>query len=141
MERAHREQRPLTLALLDIDYFKQINDTHGHKGGDLMLQAVASLLTAHTRSGDAVCRYGGEEFVLILPGASPATAQRRMNELCAHIAALTVPFKQNTMQTTASIGLAGFPQHGRTEDELLHSADEALYRAKNSGRNRVVALE
>lgn len=141
IERAEREQRPLSLALLDIDFFKQINDTQGHKAGDLMLQAIASILTTHTRTGDAVCRYGGEEFIIILPGASPAAAQQRMNELCVRISALSVPYQRATMSTTISIGLAGFPQHGRTEDALLHAADEALYRAKNGGRNRVVALD
>lgn len=135
---AERQQLPLSVAILDLDHFKRFNDTFGHEAGDLLLRKVANLLSAKSRSGDIACRFGGEEFVIIYPGATLESALSRSNELREEILALQLQhFGRSLGQVSASFGLAGFPQHGNAGEELLRSADHALYRAKEAGRNRV----
>lgn len=138
LSRAKRENSPLSVALLDIDYFKPLNDTHGHDAGDLMLQSMALLLRGHTRSADVVCRYGGEEFVVVLPATALENAQQRMEQLRCALETLRVPFNRIELHTTVSIGIATFPLHGKTDAALLRAADMALYAAKGAGRNRVM---
>lgn len=132
---AARSMLPLPLIMLDIDYFKRLNDQYGHKAGDLMLTQVADVLRKNCRRSDIACRYGGEEFLVVLPGASLDDAIRRAEDLRNHVADLCVPFPEKPLRATLSLGVAAFPEHGTTTDELLQAADAALYTAKADGRN------
>ena len=131
--RAKREGTRLAAIMIDVDRFKQINDTAGHSAGDLVLMEIATVLTRHIRGSDIACRYGGEEFALILPNATPDSARRRSEEICSAIR------QGNDILhgVTASIGVARFPDHAKDADSLLHAADHALYDAKRGGRDQV----
>ncbi len=137
--RAQRDWVPLSVLVCDIDFFKRINDTYGHQMGDQYLLAVASLLNANARASDVVCRYGGEEFVLVLPGAALGDAAKRAEELRLKCAALVVPPSEHTI--TLSVGIATYPMHGQNAATLINHADRALYHAKHTGRNRVVVWD
>ena len=138
--RCQRRKLPLAVLMLDVDHFKAFNDTHGHAAGDAMLAAIGHSLQAATRSEDLACRYGGEEFTVVLVEAAPEDALRRAEQIRASIAATTVQHLKRTLgPCTASIGLAMLPSDGLTPSELLEAADQALYRAKSEGRDRVVA--
>ncbi|HYN89311.1 MAG TPA: diguanylate cyclase, partial [Ardenticatenaceae bacterium] len=141
LAKAARGTQPVSLAMMDIDFFKQLNDRFGHQAGDRVLQALAALLLADTRRGDVVSRYGGEEFVVVLPGASAAEARQRAEAWRAAFEALVVPHESHGLQATVSVGVATFPLHGTGAPQLLHAADTALYKAKAAGRNRVMAAE
>jgi diguanylate cyclase (GGDEF)-like protein len=131
--RAKREGTPLAAIMIDLDRFKLINDTAGHSAGDLVLREIATLLTSHIRGSDIACRYGGEEFALILPNATSDSARRRSEEICSAIRQ-----GNDTLRgVTASIGVARFPDHAADADSLLHAADDALYDAKHGGRDQV----
>lgn len=123
--------------ILDIDHFKRFNDTHTHLAGDLLLQALAALLRAHVRPTDITCRFGGEEFLLVLPEADLETALRRAEELRSVFSQTRVAFQGKQLGATISLGIACFPEHGQTAEALLMCADQAMYRAKAAGRNRV----
>jgi diguanylate cyclase (GGDEF)-like protein len=135
--RATREQTFVSIVMLDIDHFKQFNDTYGHAAGDLMLKKLGEMLTRKTRKGDIACRYGGEEFAVIMPGAALETALQRAEIWRAEIEALTVAFETHTLRGTISLGVACFPQHGSNGREVLICADRAMYSAKQNGRNKV----
>lgn len=136
--RCGRSGLPLAVMMLDLDHFKAFNDGHGHAGGDALLTEFGRLLQSMCRDEDIACRYGGEEFTLILPGASLALAQQRAQEIRLAVEQLTVRHLLHEVGgVTVSIGLAMFPQHGSEIGELLRLADAALYRAKHEGRNRV----
>lgn len=135
--RARREREPIALALIDLDHFKALNDQHGHLIGDDVLRAVARHLGENLRGSDAVFRIGGEEFLLILPGADADEARRRLEILCRERAATPVETRGGPCGVTLSAGMAVWPDQGQALDELLHAADAALYRAKREGRNRV----
>ena len=138
------ERRGLTLSvlMLDVDHFKRFNDQHGHAAGDAMLASVAQTLRAMTREEDFACRYGGEEFTVVLPETDSTGAQRRAEEIRKAIAATTVlHLRKQLGPATASIGIATFPADARTPNKLLELADAALYRAKAAGRDRVVVHE
>jgi diguanylate cyclase (GGDEF)-like protein/PAS domain S-box-containing protein len=135
--RAERSGHGLTVAMLDIDHFKQFNDRYGHAHGDQVLRALGYVLQDHARAGDAACRYGGEEFVMVLPEASPDGAVQRLDELRREFAALDLQCGADTVHATFSAGIAGYPHHGMDADALIQAADRALYTAKRSGRNRV----
>lgn len=137
LARAEREGRQLILALMDIDHFKALNDTFGHSAGDAMLQALAAHLRLHTRKGDLLCRLGGEEFVAALAGTSLPIGLQRAEEWRASFADLRVCFEEHLLRSTLSIGVAAFPQHGHTVEQLMRAADRALYAAKAAGRNCV----
>ena len=133
---ALRKNRPLGLVILDLDHFKKFNDTFGHDAGDLLLGEVGALLSKTSRVGDIVCRFGGEEFVIIYPEAAPDMVVRLTNQLREAIYALQLQhFGQSLGQISASFGIAMFPTHGNTGEELLRAADKALYQAKAAGRN------
>ncbi|GAB4215455.1 MAG: hypothetical protein OHK0022_55380 [Roseiflexaceae bacterium] len=140
LERAARVQTPLSVIIADIDHFKRINDVWGHALGDRVLQMVAQQLRLNLRHGDAVCRIGGEEFVLLLPDAPPEAARQRAEQLRGLVRAARLPDAdaEGLPPITLSWGIAAFPQHGQTADDLLHQADAALYRAKSEGRDRVL---
>lgn len=132
---ARRASAPLPIIMMDIDYFKRLNDQYGHQVGDLTLTRVADVLRQHSRRSDIACRYGGEEFVVVLPSASFDVAMQRAEELRARVAAIHIPIDDKPLGVTLSVGVAVYPDHGTGADELLQAADMALYRAKAAGRN------
>jgi diguanylate cyclase (GGDEF)-like protein/PAS domain S-box-containing protein len=138
LRRAVRNNQSLALLILDIDHFKRFNDTFGHQAGDTLLRALGDFLIQRTRGQDAACRYGGEEFALVLSGAAADAAYRRAELLREDLKQMAVQYAGQVLgSVTVSIGIATFPGHA-TADELLHAADQALYRAKSEGRDRVV---
>jgi diguanylate cyclase (GGDEF)-like protein len=143
LRRAERAGRPLGIILFDLDYFKRFNDTFGHDAGDYLLKELAARLTAHSRKEDIACRYGGEEFLLIMPEASLQTTRHRAEQLRAEIKRMTWECRGRLLGTvTLSCGVSAFPRHGRSPEALLHTADMALYQAKREGRDRIaVAAE
>lgn len=139
LQRAARQNYPVGVIMLDIDHFKHFNDTHGHHAGDVLLRAVATYLQSMARGGDIACRYGGEEFTLVLPGASLEVTWQRAEEVRVGVNALVVPYDEQVFTAiTLSSGVAAAPAHGTTGDALLKAADMALYQAKAAGRNRVI---
>ena len=131
--RAEREPAPLAVIMIDLDHFKQLNDRSGHQAGDHVLVETGALLKRHVRGSDIACRYGGEEFALVLPKTTLDGALRRAEEICAAIRR-----EQDRLRgITASLGVALFPEHAGDLDTLLRCADQALYEAKAAGRNRV----
>lgn len=133
-----RSERSLCLLMIDIDHFKQINDSFGHQAGDDVLARLAGVLTSHCRRRDVICRYGGEEFSILMPEISLANAKRRAERICQAFAEMEVSFQGQRLQVTLSIGLATCPLHADTAEELVGRADQALYQAKVTGRNKVV---
>jgi diguanylate cyclase (GGDEF)-like protein/PAS domain S-box-containing protein len=130
----------LGVIMLDIDRLKQINDSFGHEAGDMVLHAAGQWLHNNIRTGDISCRYGGDEFVLILPDASLAATLRRAHRICEGMRELKMEFQKKPLGAiTVSVGVAAYPQHGQTRDALLAAVDSALYRAKQQGRDRVVS--
>ncbi len=139
VRRATRNNESVTLLMLDIDHFKQFNDTFGHQAGDTLLRGLGDFLSGRTRGQDVACRYGGEEFVLILAGASAEDGCKRAELLRQELKQLTVQHAGQVLgRISVSIGISAFPSHGTTAEELLRTADQALYRAKAEGRDRVV---
>jgi diguanylate cyclase (GGDEF)-like protein len=139
LDRARRAATPVAAIMLDLDHFKRINDTFGHAAGDLVLTEIAGLLKRHIRGSDMVCRLGGEEFVLILPGASLDGARQRAENIRNLVKSSDLKYHEQPLGTiTASLGVALFPDHAEEGESLLHAADEALYEAKSAGRDRVV---
>jgi diguanylate cyclase (GGDEF)-like protein/PAS domain S-box-containing protein len=136
--RAERDGSRVSIILIDIDDFKKINDTYGHKAGDRALQYLADLFHTHIRGSDIACRYGGEEFVIVMPGSLPQIARRRVEHVRHEFLGEDLYGRHTAGQTTLSIGVATYPEHGRHADELLHAADEAMYTAKSRGGNRTV---
>jgi diguanylate cyclase (GGDEF)-like protein/PAS domain S-box-containing protein len=139
LRRAQRRRIPLGVIMIDIDHFKRFNDTFGHVAGDTLLREIGSLLQRHTRGEDIACRYGGEEFALILLEASADDTGERARLLREEAAKLRVEYGHQPLgNITISLGVAVFPDHGVTVEALLKSADAALYRAKAGGRDRVM---
>lgn len=137
--RAKRRESALGVIMMDLDHFKRVNDAFGHQAGDFVLTAVSGLLRIHIRSSDIVCRYGGEEFALVLPEASLESVRRRAEEIQAAIGRLDLKFGDVPLgRITASLGVALFPDNADGPDDVLHAADRALYAAKNAGRDRTV---
>ncbi|HDZ49280.1 hypothetical protein LCGC14_0185260 [marine sediment metagenome] len=142
LARAKRESSALSVIMLDLDYFKRINDDYGHSAGDKVLVAVSELLKNALRGEDLVCRFGGEEFTLIMPGANLEIAAQRGEQLRSAIEQLTIDIGDDTTLTvTSSLGIAAYPDHGGDAQLLLDEADDALYKAKHAGRNQVVAAD
>jgi diguanylate cyclase (GGDEF)-like protein/PAS domain S-box-containing protein len=138
IHRALRSKQALGIMMLDLDHFKKFNDTFGHNAGDAVLQKTGALFASKIRGEDIACRYGGEEFVLILPNADLANTCKRAEELRADAKNLHVLHHGQALgEITISIGVASYPIHGATAQELFASADAALYRAKRAGRDRV----
>lgn len=138
IERSRREGHSVSLLMVDIDYFKKINDTYGHQSGDDALRHVSALIQAEVRPGDLPARYGGEEFAVILPYADSNDAFVVAERLRSLIAAQDIAIQDGqTIKATASLGCSTFPTDAETEESLMAEADAALYRAKRSGRNQV----
>lgn len=136
LSRAKREGYPLTLVMIDIDHFKKLNDTYGHQAGDKVLRELAAVLWGNIRTEDVPCRYGGEEFVVLLPRMPLGIAIERAESWRKTFEATRVPFGDFQLEATISCGLSAYPDHARTPDDLLRCCDEALYAAKHGGRNR-----
>lgn len=143
LSRAERQGSATSVLVIDMDHFKRINDTYGHLAGDLALKTVAEALSEELREYDAVGRFGGEEFVALVPEAGPRAAMSVAERVRRRIEATEVAVEQRStagverLLLTASIGVASAPRHGAALDELLNAADEALYQAKGAGRNAV----
>jgi len=138
LERAHRHGATLSLVMMDIDHFKNVNDAHGHLTGDVALKAVGSMLSATTRPGDLACRLGGEEFAVLLMGMGHEGAIERAEKWRATLAETTILADATALRLTASFGVATFPGQAGSLVELMKVADARMYRAKSMGRDRVV---
>ena len=136
LNNCHAKELPASIVMFDVDYFKKINDEFGHAGGDVALQHVAKLIESELRKSDICCRFGGEEFAILLPNTSLDEANIVAEKLRALIASSPVSFSRNQIPITASFGVA---DTGDTIDEILNNADHAMYRAKKDGRNLVAS--
>jgi diguanylate cyclase (GGDEF)-like protein len=122
-----------------VDEFKHINDTYGHAAGDVILCELGNLLLKHVRGEDIPCRYGGDEFILILPDATREVTRERAELICELAKQFHLQFEgQSLAAVTLSLGVAVFPEHGATSTGILRAVDAALYRAKHEGRSRVI---
>ncbi len=133
--RAEREGKQLAIIMLDLDHFKQVNDQYGHAAGDEVLKANAMLLKEGARESDLICRYGGEEFVAIMPNMSADQAFDRVESWRKHLEKMPIIFNEFKISITLSAGIAVFPEHGSSPEKLIHLADEMLYKSKQDGRN------
>lgn len=141
-QRAVRAQHGVGVIMFDLDHFKKFNDTHGHEAGDEVLRVTARLLIKNVRAEDIVCRYGGEELLIILPTADLKTAYARADRIRERMHELNVLRHGQSMgRITVSGGVAALPEHGTSPKELIKAADAALYRAKREGRDRIVTAD
>lgn len=138
LAKSSRCDRMLAVVLIDIDHFKQLNDTYGHLAGDEILKGLAQVLVSRSRYEDVACRYGGEEFMIILRDTTTAVARQRAEQWREAFSALRFTLGDSIVSATFSAGVAGFPEHSHDRASLIGAADMALYAAKASGRNRVV---
>ncbi len=132
---------PVSLVLIDIDRFKVLNDSHGHQAGDAVLKVLAKYLFDNSRASDIVCRWGGEEFVVLMPHTQLEGAMQRTEIWRAGFAGISVTFASLVLKNTFSAGVAVWPDHGESPADLLRAADDALYQAKSTGRNRICHAE
>ncbi len=138
ISRSERTDQPLSLLMLDIDFFKRVNDTHGHQAGDAILIGISDLLQTEARAIDLVCRYGGEEITIILPGTNELGAMKIAERIRAAVAGRLFDITEGkAININVSIGVATYPQHVHTLEDFVKAADVALYSAKQGGRNRV----
>jgi diguanylate cyclase (GGDEF)-like protein/PAS domain S-box-containing protein len=139
---AARKQRPVGVIMFDIDHFKHFNDTFGHEAGDTVLRVLGDFLQKRLRGEDIACRYGGEEFTLVLPEASLDATRQRAEQLLQEVRCLDLQHRGESLSSiTLSMGVAAFPEQGLTAEDILRAADAALYRAKAAGRARVVVAD
>ena len=139
--RARRTNRSFAVMFIDLDHFKRFNDSFGHDAGDFVLQSFTKLLTSHFRGSDIICRYGGEEFALVLPDSSLNDAELRADDLRSKVRQLAISHRETALgPITCSVGIAEFPEDGSTAEELLRVADKCLYEAKTQGRDRSATL-
>ena len=142
ISRARRTRESIVVAVIDVDHFKAVNDTHGHAVGDRVLMRLADVLLGHVRSSDLVCRVGGEEFVVVMSGASVKAALKRAEIWRFAFAESVVDGRDGApVRATISIGIAQFRDPAETFAACLKRADEALYEAKRAGRDRVASAE
>ncbi len=142
LSRASRDNNPLSLIMIDLDKFKDFNDTYGHGAGDALLAEFGAFLQAHVRAGDTACRYGGEEFLIIMPDANLDAAAERAESIRTAATRIRIDYEgQRCPMVTLSLGVATFPGHGIDRDTLVRASDSALYDAKTQGRDRVVIAE
>jgi diguanylate cyclase (GGDEF)-like protein len=136
--RASRKQLSLGVIMLDVDNFKKINDTFGHAAGDVILHELGNLLIEHIRGEDIPSRYGGDEFIIVIPDASREVTSARAEVICENAHHIHFPSEKQILEpVTLSIGVAVFPEDGITSADVLKAADIALYRAKHEGRDQV----
>ncbi len=138
LARAAREGYPVSFVMIDIDHFKGVNDMFGHDAGDHVLRKLSALIQDHTRVGGIICRYGGEEILAILPNVTAEVAFQITERWRQEFMDFTLPAEKGHVKATISCGIAAYPAHGSTADELITLADKAMYQAKAAGRNQVV---
>ncbi|MGA7218891.1 MAG: diguanylate cyclase [Candidatus Sulfotelmatobacter sp.] len=142
VRRAARTSQSLGVLMIDLDHFKKFNDTYGHEAGDAILREAASLLAAGIRAEDFVCRFGGEEFVVILPTADATASRARAERLRGKMKELVVNYQGSSLGAVSiSVGVAAFPLHGLSPKELMAAADGALYESKRNGRDQVTVAK
>ncbi len=134
-QRADREKSTVCLIMIDIDGFKAFNDTYGHDAGDLLLKKLGEILLSDVRGSDISCRFGGEEFLIVMPGTQLKKGYERAEHLRTNFLSLDIEHLGVKLKATLSIGVAVYPQHGDGWEKVLHSADQAMYAAKLAGRN------
>ena len=139
--RSSRYGVPLSISILDIDHFKKVNDTYGHTTGDETLRTVAARLREHIRHPDTIGRYGGEEFLIVLPNSEAKAATEQASRLCKDIRNTQIEANNHVLSVTISVGIAQFRIGQENWEGFLHRADEALYQAKNDGRDRWMVAE
>jgi diguanylate cyclase (GGDEF)-like protein/PAS domain S-box-containing protein len=137
LARAKRDNYPVSVMIMDIDLFKDINDSYGHAFGDEALRVLSALINVNIRAGDIAYRYGGDEFVVVMPGADISIARLRAEMVSRTFSAAPIHEGKQNFAATISVGIAIYPQHGSSGDEILRCADSALYQAKQDGRNHV----
>ena len=139
---ARRRNAPLSVVMLDLDGFKQFNDSFGHGPGDALLRGFGHALRGRLRKSDISCRYGGDEFLLILPDSSVESTQERLEQIRIFMGGLQIRYGEQTLNmVTLSAGIAQFPEHGTTPNELLLAADKAVYAAKRAGGDRTIIYQ
>jgi diguanylate cyclase (GGDEF)-like protein/PAS domain S-box-containing protein len=141
LARAERESYPVCIIMVDLDHFKKTNDTYGHDAGDEVLRALAKTLSEQSRRGDFACRYGGEEFVIVMPNITKHTAYERAKKLRRRLNSLEIPYECHRLTTTISMGIASYPANGGTRQALLRAADRAMYGAKRAGRDHILTYD
>jgi diguanylate cyclase (GGDEF)-like protein/PAS domain S-box-containing protein len=141
LARAARERYSVCIMMIDIDHFKQVNDTYGHEAGDAMLKDMADALAGHSRRGDFACRFGGEEFVIVMPNINMDVAYERAEALRESLNSLRVPYGRYSLSATFSMGIACYPANGETRDSLLRAVDKAMYAAKDAGRDHIRSFD
>ncbi len=139
--RSTRYGVPLSISLVDIDHFKQINDTYGHLIGDDVLRNLAARLSGQIRSPDTLGRYGGEEFLIVLPNSESKAAVEQASRLCQYIRAMQVESNDHSLSITISVGIAQYRHGLENWEQFLHRADMALYKAKDNGRDQWAVAE
>lgn len=139
MEKARREDTSLSIIVSDIDHFKSINDNYGHQVGDKFLVEIGNLMKSSARSSDIICRFGGEEFLMVMPGTSLEAALKRAHEILQKCTDLILHHEEQPLKVAMSFGVATYPEHGQGAEEIIIKADKALYRSKQKGRNQVNA--
>jgi diguanylate cyclase (GGDEF)-like protein/PAS domain S-box-containing protein len=141
LARAARESYPVCIIMIDIDHFKQVNDKHGHEAGDLVLKAMADVMAGQSRRGDFACRFGGEEFIIVMLNISMGVALERAELLRQALNSLRIPYNHTHITATISMGIASHPANGGTRQTILRAADRALYAAKDAGRNYILSFD
>jgi len=137
LARAKRENYPVSVMIMDIDLFKQINDSYGHAFGDEALRVLSSLINVNIRLGDIAYRYGGDEFIVVLPGVGVEIARHRAEMICQAFNIVPIHDGGKELTATISVGISVYPDHGDNSDEILRCADSVLYQVKKGGRNHV----
>lgn len=141
LSRAAREKYSMCIIMIDIDHFKHVNDNYGHEAGDVMLKAIAGGLAGLSRRGDFACRYGGDEFVVVLTNISLEVAYERAESLRISLNSLRVSYGLHTLSATFSMGFASYPTNGETHESLLRAADKAMYAVKDAGRDHLRSFD
>ena len=141
LARASREDYPVCVIMMDIDHFKKMNDTYGHEAGDVVLKMLAKTLSARNRKGDFTCRFGGEEFVVVMPNIELETAYRRAEDLRRTLNSMLVEYGQHKLAITISMGIASYPSNGMDRESVLRAADHAMYAAKKAGRDHILTYD
>jgi diguanylate cyclase (GGDEF)-like protein/PAS domain S-box-containing protein len=141
LARAAREDYPVCVIMIDLDHFKRVNDTYGHEAGDEILKTLAITLSEHCRRGDFACRYGGEEFVVVMPNINLEIAYERAEKIRQSLNSLRVPYGHYHLTIPMSMGIAGYPINGETREVVLRAADQAMYGAKEAGRDHILSYD